>query len=87
VTDDKKADDLTLVVHRVRRAQGQLGGVLKMIEEGRELAEIVSQVKAVTRALDKAAFALLVGELRREAGEGGSPDRLAELEKVFLSLS
>ena len=75
------------VVNRVRRAQGQLGGVLRMIEDGRELDEVVSQLKAVTRALDKAAFALLAGELRRRTSEGADPAALAELERVFLSLA
>jgi DNA-binding FrmR family transcriptional regulator len=77
----------TGVVNRVRRAQGQLGGVLRMIEEGRELDEVVSQLKAVTRALDKAAFAMLAGELRRRTTEGADPEALADLERVFLSLA
>ncbi len=80
-------DDALLVVHRVRRAQGQLGGVLKMIDEGREIAEVIAQLKAVTRALDKAAFALLAAELRRRAVAGAAPEEIAELEKVFLLLS
>lgn len=75
------------VVNRVRRAQGQLGGVLRMIEEGRDLSDVVSQLKAVTRALDKAAFTMLATELRRRAGEGASASELDELEKIFLSLS
>lgn len=79
--------ETTSVVNRVRRAQGQLGGVLRMIEDGRELADVVGQLKAVTRALDKAAFALLAGELRRKTINGADPKEIEELEKVFLSLS
>ncbi|MBO0843607.1 MAG: metal-sensitive transcriptional regulator [Nocardioides sp.] len=79
--------ETTSVVNRVRRAQGQLGGVLRMIEDGRELADVVGQLKAVTRALDKAAFALLAGELRRKTVSGADPKEIEELEKVFLSLS
>lgn len=80
-------DDHSSIVNRVRRAQGQLGGVLRMIEEGRELGDVVAQLKAVTRALDKAAFAMLAGEFRRRAAAGAEADELGELEKVFLSLS
>ncbi|MEP9384688.1 metal-sensitive transcriptional regulator [Nocardioides sp. KR10-350] len=92
MTDDvsvprQRDSDTTGVLNRVRRAQGQLGGVLRMIEEGRDLADIVSQLKAVTRALDKAAFAMLAGELRKRATEGAPAEELAELERVFLSLS
>jgi DNA-binding FrmR family transcriptional regulator len=79
--------ETTSVVNRVRRAQGQLGGVLRMIEDGRELADVVGQLKAVTRALDKAAFALLSNELRRAHADGDRPEQIEELEKVFLSLS
>jgi DNA-binding FrmR family transcriptional regulator len=87
VTASQRDAETTGVVNRVRRAQGQLGGVLRMIEEGRELDEVVSQLKAVTRALDKAAFALLAAELRRRTSEGADPEALAELERVFLSLA
>lgn len=80
-------DDHTSIVNRVRRAQGQLGGVLRMIEEGRELGDIVAQLKAVTRALDKAAFTMLAGEFRRRAAAGAAAEELGDLEKVFLSLS
>lgn len=81
------ADGPIEVVHRVRRAQGQLGGVLRMIEEGRDLADIVAQLKAVTRALDKASFAMLAAELRQRAASGASPDELDDLEKVFLQIT
>jgi len=92
LTDDlsvpkQRTADTTGVVNRVRRAQGQLGGVLRMIEEERDLADVVSQLKAVTRALDKAAFTMLVGELRKKASCGADPEELAELERVFLSLT
>ena len=75
------------MVNRVRRAHGQLGGVLRMIEDGRDLSDVVSQLKAVTRALDRAAFAMLAGELRRRTTEGAEPEEIDALEKVFLSLS
>ena len=58
-----------------------------MIEDGRDLSEVVSQLKAVTRALEKAAFALLVDELRRRTAEGASAEDLAEIERVFLALA
>lgn len=83
----QRDSETTGVVNRVRRAQGQLGGVLRMIEEGRDLADVVSQLKAVTRALDKAAFTMLVTELSRKASVGADEGEIAELERVFLSLT
>jgi DNA-binding FrmR family transcriptional regulator len=76
-----------VVINRVRRAQGQLGGVQRMMEEGRTLSEVVSQLKAVTRALDKAAFTLLVEELRRKTEAGAPPEEIEEIERAFLSLA
>jgi DNA-binding FrmR family transcriptional regulator len=78
----------TQVVNRIKRAQGQLSGVLRMLEEGRELQEVVNQLKAVSRALDRAGFAIIAGELRRVAQTGAvGDDDLDRLERFFLSLA
>ncbi len=78
------------VVNRLKRAQGQLSGVLRMIDEGREVDQIVHQLKAVSSAIDRAGFAILVVELRRAMDEVEGDDHdahLAHLEKLFLSLA
>jgi DNA-binding FrmR family transcriptional regulator len=78
----------TQVVNRIKRAQGQLSGVLRMLEEGRDLQEIVNQLKAVSRALDRAGFAIIAAELREAARRGAvSEEDLDQLEKFFLSLA
>ncbi len=82
------APDRTLVVNRVKRAQGQLAGVLRMIEEGRDVQEVVNQLKAVTRALDRAGFAIIAMELRLAiADDRVNDDELARLEALYLSLA
>ena len=82
------APDRTLVVNRVKRAQGQLAGVLRMIEEGRDVQEVVNQLKAVTRALDRAGFAIIAMELREAiAQDRVDDDELARLEALYLSLA
>ena len=82
-------DKMTAVVNRLRRAQGQLGGVLKMIEDGRECAEIVTQLAAVSRALDRAGFAVIAAGLKQCLVESGGQDTIdtAAMEKMFLSLA
>ena len=80
--------ELAPVVNRIKRAQGQLAGVLRMLEEGRELDDVVTQLKAVCRALDRAGFAMLASEVRRHVREGAvGDDDLDGLEKFVLSLS
>jgi DNA-binding FrmR family transcriptional regulator len=78
----------TQVVNRIKRAQGQLSGVLRMLEEGRDLQEIVNQLKAVSRALDRAGFAIIANELRESARKGSvTEEELDQLERFFLSLA
>jgi DNA-binding FrmR family transcriptional regulator len=90
VTDTAAAtfNGSTQVVNRIKRAQGQLSGVLRMLEEGRDLQEIVNQLKAVSRALDRAGFAIIAGELRASARKGEvTEEDLDQLERFFLSLA
>jgi DNA-binding FrmR family transcriptional regulator len=82
---------LTEVLKRLRRAEGQLGGVIRMIESGRDCADVVTQLAAVSRALDRAGFRLIASGLRQcvVAREGGAPATIdeAQLERLFLSLA
>ncbi len=47
---DVDTSQLTDVIARLKRAQGQLGGIIKMIEDGRDCSDVVTQVAAVSRA-------------------------------------
>ena len=44
------------VIKRLRGAEGQIRGVIGMLEDGRDCAEVVTQLAAVPRALDRAGF-------------------------------
>lgn len=80
---------LTPVVNRLRRAQGQLAGVIRMLEDGRDCADIVTQLAAVSKAVDKAGFAIISSGLQQCLETGGDAAGLdrARLEKLFLSLA
>lgn len=82
------AQDMQAVVKRLKRAQGQLGGVLRMIEEGRQCQDIVTQLAAVSKALDRAGFAVIAIGLRQCIVDPDSHEMDVEsLEKLFLSLA
>lgn len=85
------ADAVAAVLNRLRRAQGQLAGVISMIQQGRDCGEVVTQLAAVSRALDKAGFKIVATGLREclkgEFPEGHEPLTEAELEKLFLALA
>jgi DNA-binding FrmR family transcriptional regulator len=79
--------DMKPVINRLRRAQGQLAAVTRMIEEGRDCKSVVTQLAAVSSALDKAGFSIIATGLQQcMQQEDPSLDR-AELEKLFLSLA
>ena len=76
------------VLNRLRRAQGQLAGVIAMIENGRDCSEVVTQLAAVSRALDRAGFKIVSSGLRQcLTGDGDSPMTEEQMEKLFLTLA
>ncbi|MGP9725493.1 metal-sensitive transcriptional regulator [Corynebacterium sp. AOP40-9SA-29] len=78
------------VLKRLRRARGQLDGVITMIENDRECRDIVTQLAAVSRALDRAGVKAISGGMRDclAAPEGTAPeDWEEEMEKLVLSLA
>jgi DNA-binding FrmR family transcriptional regulator len=76
------------VLNRLRRAQGQLAGVIAMIESGRDCKDVVTQLAAVSRALDRAGFKIVASGMRQcLAGNSDAPMTEAELEKLFLALA
>jgi len=83
--DDSAQDQ---VLNRLRRAQGQLAGVISMIESGRDCADVVTQLAAVSRALDRAGFKIVATGMRQcLTAEGEPPMTEEQMEKMFLILS
>ncbi len=82
-------DELSGVLKRLKRAQGQIGGIIRMIEEGRDCKDIVTQLAAVSKALDRAGFAVIAAGLRQCLTDDPSGDGVdtSSLEKLFLSLA
>ena len=83
-------DAINAVLNRLRRAQGQLSGVISMIEQGRDCKDVVTQLAAVSRALDRAGFKIVATGLREcmTDGDGSTPEmNVEELEKLFLALA
>jgi DNA-binding FrmR family transcriptional regulator len=79
------------VIKRLRRAEGQIRGIIAMLEQGRDCADVVTQLAAVSRALDRAGFKIIASGLQQcitatENGEDQSVD-MARMEKLFLSLA
>ena len=76
---------------RLARIQGQLSGILAMIEEGRRCEEVIQQIAAAGKALDRVGVSLLVSQLQHcleddeyAQEEGYDPDKV---ERLFMSLT
>jgi len=85
-----KAAELTDVVSRLRRVEGQIAGIIRMIEDGRECKDVVTQLAAAARALDKAGFKIIATGLRHcvtESADGEQSVDMAEMERLFLTLA
>ena len=82
-------DQVRSAANRLKRAQGQLAGVVRMLEDGRDCEDIVTQLAAVNRALDRAGFAIVASGLKQCLTQDGGADSLdtQKMEKLFLSLS
>ncbi len=81
--------EMTSVINRIKRARGQLDGVLRMLEEGRDCEDVVTQLAAVSRALDRAGFAIVASGLQEciTRGDGIDAVDVKKMEKLFLSLA
>lgn len=77
------------VLNRLKRARGQLNAVIDKVEGGAPCRDVVTQLSAVSSALDKAGYSIISNAMRNcLVGDGPDADMSPdELEKLFLSLS
>ena len=79
-------DQIDAISKRIKRAQGQLGAVARMLEEGRSCDEIVTQMSAVSKAVNTAAFTLISASLKEciVEGKANSDEVTVQLQKLFF---
>jgi len=87
------AEDRRAIANRLKRAEGQLRALVAAVERGDDCRAVVTQLSAVSSALDRAGFAIVASAMRdcalrpdgEEPGEGELT--VGELEKLFLTLA
>jgi CsoR family transcriptional regulator, copper-sensing transcriptional repressor len=81
-TDESVRSDL---LNRLKRAEGQLRGIQRMIEEGEPCLDIASQMAAVRKALDSAYVRMTVCFMHQELSSRFTPDgqRDSEISAVL----
>jgi DNA-binding FrmR family transcriptional regulator len=79
------------ILNRLRRVEGQIRGIQQMLVEKRECRDVVTQISAASKALDRAGFALVVSGLtycvndpERAAREGYA---IEDVQKMFMKLA
>lgn len=85
---DETIDDL---LKRLRRVEGQLRGIQQMLVDGRECREVVTQISAASKALDRAGFKLLASGMtyclrNPEQAEDEGYD-LDTVQQLFMKLA
>jgi CsoR family transcriptional regulator, copper-sensing transcriptional repressor len=84
-TEDKDA-----YLKRLRRIEGQVRGLQRMVEEDVYCIDVLTQVSAVTRALQAVALGLLedhLGHCVTQAVEQGGPEAEAKVKEAAAAVS
>ncbi|MBM7647473.1 DNA-binding FrmR family transcriptional regulator [Bacillus ectoiniformans] len=75
------------IKNRVKRMEGQLRGILKMMEEGKDCKQVITQMSAVRSAMDRTVGVVVSSNLVDCVLEADqSPEQTDELIKEAVSL-
>ena len=82
-------DEMRAIINRAKRAQGHLGKVITMLEEGSDCEDVVTQLSAVLKALERTGFAIVATGLQQCLAEGDGLDSVdvKKMEKLCLGLA
>jgi DNA-binding FrmR family transcriptional regulator len=72
---------------RLVRVQGQIGGIVKMLDEGRDCTELLTQLSAASTALTRAGFNIIATGMAHCSQDAVGDANRATLEKAFMSLA
>ena len=79
--------ELKAARNRLVRVQGQIGGIVKMLDEGRDCTELLNQLSAASTALTRAGFTIITTGMQHCANNEGTEAEREALEKAFMSLA
>ncbi len=83
------ADQIALISKRLKRAHGQMGAIVRMLDEGRSCEDVITQMAAVNKAINTAAFMLISSSLKECLVDPAidSESMTDKLQRLFLSLA
>jgi DNA-binding FrmR family transcriptional regulator len=82
-----EATELKSARDRLMRAQGQILGIVKMLDEGRDCTELLTQLSAASTALTRAGFSIIATGMAHCGTDAEGKANREALEKAFLKLA
>lgn len=82
-----EATELKSARDRLMRAQGQIMGIVKMIDEGRDCTDLLTQLSAASTALTRAGFSIIATGMAHCGTDAEGTANREALEKAFLKLA
>ena len=90
MSDTAYAESQRKILNRLRRANGQLTSIIASVESGADCRDVVIQLAAASKALDRAGYVIIASAMRKcvtDPETADDPVSVDELEKLFLTLS
>jgi DNA-binding FrmR family transcriptional regulator len=88
---DLEPTEIKPIITRMKRANGHLASVIRMMEEGSSCEDVLTQLAAVNKALSRAGYAIVATGLQHclmDAGDEGIDGvDVKKMEKLFLALA
>ncbi len=86
---DLEPNEIKAIIIRMKRANGHLASVIRMMEEGSSCEDVLTQLAAVNKAISRSGYAIVATGLQHclEAGDGIESVDVKKMEKLFLALA
>ena len=82
-------EEMKAIITRMKRANGHLASVIRMMEEGSDCEAVLTQLAAVNKAISRSGYAIVATGLQHclEDGDGVDSVDVKKMEKLFLALA
>ena len=86
---DLQPEEMKAIITRMKRANGHLASVIRMMEEGSDCEAVLTQLAAVNKAISRSGYAIVATGLQHclEEGDGVDGVDVKKMEKLFLALA
>lgn len=85
--EPRKPEEVREILLRLRRLEGQIRGIQRMVADGRPCEEIVTQVLAVRAAVDRVGLLLLSRQVEACLQEGPDSEEVENLKRALRHLT